>query len=117
MKRIGKRLEMTGNVTRKKGFGRPKASSCKDDHLLKFTVVKDRKKAYKNCQQSSRSQKRNKTLSRITITRRLSNAGFVSRRCVKKPLLSQKNIKDRMKFLAEYGKFDSEWFNRVVSSD
>ena len=35
---------------------------------------------------------------------------------VKKPLLSQKNIKGRIKFLAEYGKFDSEWFSRVVWS-
>ena len=40
----------------------------------------------------------------------------MSRRCVKKPLLSQKNIKDRMKFLVEYGKFDSEWFSTVVWS-
>ena len=28
-----------------------------------------------------------------------------SRRCVKKSLLSQKNMKDRIKFLAEYGVF------------
>ena len=41
----GERLETTGNVVRKKGSGRPKASSCRDDHLLIFTVLKDRKRS------------------------------------------------------------------------
>ena len=45
MKRIGQRFKATGNVARKKGSGRPKASSCRDDHLLKFTVLKDRKRS------------------------------------------------------------------------
>ena len=29
----------------------------------------------------------------------------------------RKNMKDRIRFLAEYGQFDSEWFSRVVWSD
>ena len=36
IKRKGQRFETTGNVARKKGFGRPKASSCRDNHLLTF---------------------------------------------------------------------------------
>ena len=54
IKIIGQRFETTGNFARKKGSGRPKAS-CRDDHLLKFTVLKE--EAYKNCQQNSRPQK------------------------------------------------------------
>ena len=46
VKRIGQRFR-TGNVAQKKGSGRPKASSCKDDHQLKFTVLKDRKRSLK----------------------------------------------------------------------
>ena len=118
IRRMGQCFERTGNVARKKGSGRPKASSCRDDHLLKFTVLKDRKQSL---QKLGRIQDLRKlrlfvcyriSLSRRTITRRLSNAGFVSRRCVKKRLLSQKNIKYRINFLAEYVKFDSEWFSR-----
>ena len=93
IKRIGQRFETTGNVARKKGSGRPKASSCRDDHLLKFTLLKDRKKSLQKLSAEFKTSE-NKTLSRRTITRRLSNAGFVSRRCVKNPLLSQTS--DRM---------------------
>ena len=107
-----KQYILHGSLSGLEGSGKPKASLCGDDHLLKFTVLKDRKiRLHK--QQNSRFQKT--TISRKTITRKLYNAGFVSIRCFKKPLLSQKNIKDRIKFLPEYGKFDSEWFSRVES--
>ena len=65
------RFETTGNVARKKGSGRPKASSCWDDHLLECTVLKDRKSRIQDLRKQNY----------ITITRRLSNAGFVSRIC------------------------------------
>ena len=80
IKRIGQRFETTGNVARKKGSGRPKASSCRDDHLLKFTVLKDRKRSLQKLSAEFKTSE-NKTLSRRTITRRLSNAGFVYTRC------------------------------------
>ena len=41
--RIGQRFE-TGNVAGKKGSRRPKASSCRDDHLLKCIVLRQEKK-------------------------------------------------------------------------
>ena len=50
IKRIGQCVEKTGNVARKKGSGRPKASSCRDDHLLKFTVLKDRNRILQKIQ-------------------------------------------------------------------
>ena len=114
IKRIGQCFETTGNVARKKGSRRPKASSCRDDHLLKFTVLKNRKRSLQKLSAEFKTLE-NKTISRKAITRRLSNAGVVSRRCIKKPLLSQTS--DRIIFLPEYGKFDSEWFSRVVWSD
>ena len=45
IKRIGQHFETTCNVARKKGSRRPKSSSCRDDHLLKFTVLKDGKRS------------------------------------------------------------------------
>ena len=112
IKRIGQRFETTGNVARKKGSGRPKASSCRDDHLLTFTVLKDRKISLQKLSAEFKTSE-NKTLSRRAITRRLSNAGFVFRRCH----CFLRKTSDRMKLLAEYGNFDSEWFSRVVWSD
>ena len=66
------------------------------------------KEAYKNSQQNSRTQKA-KTLSR-TITTRLSNA--VSWRCVKKQLLSQKNIRQN----DVVGRIWKVWFRVVQQS-
>ena len=43
IKRIGQCFETTGNIARKKGSGRPKASSCMDNQLLNCTVLKDRR--------------------------------------------------------------------------
>ena len=40
IKIISQCFETTGNVARKKWCRRPKASSCRDDHLLKCTVLK-----------------------------------------------------------------------------
>ena len=54
----------------------------------------------------------NKTFSRRTIIRMLSNAGFVSRRCVKKPLLSQKNIRQNKVFARIW----KVWFRVVQQS-
>ena len=100
---------------RKKGSGRPKASSCRDDHLLKFTVLKDRERSLRKLSAEFKTSE-NKTLSRRTIVRRLSNAGFLLDDVLKSHCCLRKTS-DRIKLLAEYGKFDSAWFSRVVWSD
>ena len=41
VKRIGQRFEIEDSVKRKSGSGRPRASTFKDDHRLKITVLKD----------------------------------------------------------------------------
>ena len=42
---------------------------------------------------------------------------FSSKRCAKKPLLSNKNMIDRKTFSSCYGKKDAEWFRNVFWSD
>ena len=44
VKRIGERFEIKGTVNRKFGSGRPRASTIKDDHWLKMTVLNDIRK-------------------------------------------------------------------------
>ena len=87
VKRIGQRFEIEGSVRRKSGSGRPRASTVKDDHRLKMTVLKDRKKTYVDHSKEFKTAAGN-SLSRMTISRRLNEVGFNSKKCAKKPLLS-----------------------------
>ena len=112
IKRIGQHFETTVNVARNKGFGMPKASPCRDDHLRKCTVLKDRKRSLQKLSAESVFWGLDKTLSRRTITRRLSNAGFVSIRCFKKPLLSEKHERQNLVF----GRIWTVWFRVVQQS-
>ena len=84
-KRIGQRFEIEGSVRRKSGSGRPRASTVKDDHRLKMTVLKDRKKTYVDHSKEFKTAAGN-SLSRMTISRRLNEVGFNSKKCAKKPL-------------------------------
>ena len=70
IKRIGQHFETTGNVARKKGSGGPKAALCRDDHLLKCTVLKDRKRSQQKLSAEFKTSRR-------AITRRLSTADNV----------------------------------------
>ena len=65
--------------------GRPRASTVKDDHRLKMTVLKDRKKTYVDHSKEFKTAAGN-SLSRMTISRRLNEVGFNSKKCAKKPL-------------------------------
>ena len=56
IKRIGQNFESTGNVARKKGSGRPKASSCRDDCLLKCSSQRQEKKPTKTVCRIKRKQ-------------------------------------------------------------
>ena len=85
VKRIGQRFEIEGSVRRKSGSGRPRASTVKDDHRLKMTVLKDRKKTYVDHSKEFKTAAGN-SLSRMTISRRLNEVGFNSKKYAKKPL-------------------------------
>ena len=47
----------------------------------------------------------------------MKEMGFASKRCAKKPLLTEKNINDRKTFASRYGKKDAECFRNVFWSD
>ena len=52
-----------------------------------------------------------------TVRRRLLDVYLLSRRASKKPLLSKKNIKDRLAFYRKYREWTVEQWNRVIFSD
>ena len=112
VKRIDQRFEIEGSVKRKSGSGRATASTFKENHRFKMIVLKDRKKTYVDHSKEFKTADE-KSLSRKTISRRMKEMGFSSKRCAKKPLLSKKNINDRKTFSSCYGKKDAEWFRNV----
>lgn len=116
IQRIGHTFLTTGSLARKPGSGRPRVTSFRDDRHLKMTVLQQRKKTLTKVAEDFRTSD-NKVVSRRTITRRLKEAGFSSKRCAKKPLLSKKNVTDRLTFLQLYGHHDSQWFQHVLWSD
>ena len=63
---------------------------------------------------SSRTSRR---VSTCTVRPRLLDNGLVSRRAAKKPLLSKKNIKDRLKFCRKYKDWTAEDWCKVIFSD
>ena len=61
----------------------------KGGHRLKMTVWKDRKKTFVDHSKQFKTANGN-SLSRITISRRMKEMGFTSKRCAKKILLTKK---------------------------
>ncbi|CDQ87550.1 unnamed protein product [Oncorhynchus mykiss] len=55
--------------------------------------------------------------SACTVRRRLLEDGLVSRRAAKKPLLSRKNIRDRLIFCKRYRDWTAEDWGKVIFSD
>lgn len=52
-----------------------------------------------------------------TVRRRRLEEGLVSRRAAKKPLLSRKNIRDRLMFCRRYRDWTAEDWGKVIVSD
>ena len=52
-----------------------------------------------------------------TVRQRLLEDGLVSRRAAKKPLLSRKNIRDRLIFCKRYWDWTAEDWGKVIFSD
>ena len=81
-----------------------------------MTVLKDRMKTYVDHSKEFKTTDE-KSLSRMTISRQITEMGFSSKRCAKKLLSFKKNINDRKTFSSCYGKKDTEWFRNVFWSD
>ena len=79
IKRIFLQFQKTGSTAMKKGSGRPRATTSKDDRSLKFLVLQERKKGLQKLLEEFRMLKTR--LFRRTITRILTDTGFASRRC------------------------------------
>ena len=97
VRRILKRHKDTGLVERKARSGRPRKSTQRENRHLKVLSLADRFKTARELHSQWETDS-GVHLSRRSVRRRLLNAGL--RRCVavRKPFISQRNIKRRLDF-------------------
>ena len=98
--RIIKNFKERGSIVVKKASGRPRKSSKRQDRLLKLIQLRDR--GTTSAELAQEWQQAGVSASARTVRRRLLEDGLVSRRAARKPLLSRKNIRDRLIFYKRY---------------
>ena len=104
--RIIKNFKERGSIVAKQTPGRPRKSSKRQDRLLKLFQLRDR--ATTSAELAQEWQQAGVSASARTVRRRLLEEGLVSRRAAKKPLLSRKNIRDRLIFCKRYRDWTAE---------
>uniref|UniRef100_A0A674EGJ2 Paired domain-containing protein n=1 Tax=Salmo trutta TaxID=8032 RepID=A0A674EGJ2_SALTR len=112
--RIIKNFKESGSIVVKKASGRPRKSSKRQDRLLKLIQLQDRGTTSTALAQEWRQA--GVSASARTVRRRLLEDGLVSR-AAKKPLLSRKNIRDRLIFCKRYRDWTAEDWGKVIFSD
>lgn len=115
VQRIIKSWTETGSSLPKKGGGRPKVSNEREDRHLIRSQLSNRFATSPELTQQWKEV--GVDASQRTVRRRLFNAHLPSRRAAKKPLLSKKNIKDRLAFCRKYRQWTVEQWSRVIFSD
>ncbi|RXN38373.1 testis-expressed sequence 2 -like protein [Labeo rohita] len=113
--RIIKNFKERGSILVKKASGRPRKSSKRQDRLLKRIQLRDRSAT--SAELAQEWQQAGVSASARTVRRRLLEDGLVSRRAAKKPLLSKKNIRDRLILCKKYGEWTAEDWGKVIFSD
>uniref|UniRef100_A0AAZ3RDW6 Transposase Tc1-like domain-containing protein n=1 Tax=Oncorhynchus tshawytscha TaxID=74940 RepID=A0AAZ3RDW6_ONCTS len=113
--RIIKNFKESGSIVVKKASGCPRKSSKCQDHLLKLIQLRDR--CTTSTELAQEWQQAGVSASARTVRQRLLEDVLVSRRAAKKPLLSRKNIIDRLIFCKMYRDWTAEDWGNVVVSD
>uniref|UniRef100_A0A096LR72 Transposase Tc1-like domain-containing protein n=1 Tax=Poecilia formosa TaxID=48698 RepID=A0A096LR72_POEFO len=98
---IIKNFKERGSIVAKKAPGRPRKTSKHQDRLLKVFQLRDR--ATSSAELAQEWQQAGVSASARTVRRAVLEQGLDSRRAAKKPLLSRKNIRDRL-ILCKRGK-------------
>ena len=113
--RIIKNFKESGYIFVKAASGRPRKSSKRQDRLLKLIQLRDRGTTSTELDQEW--QQAGVSASARTVRQRLLEDGLVSRRATKKPLLSRKNIRDRLIFCKSHRDWTAEDWGKVIFSD
>uniref|UniRef100_A0A674DNM5 Transposase Tc1-like domain-containing protein n=1 Tax=Salmo trutta TaxID=8032 RepID=A0A674DNM5_SALTR len=109
------RTSRSCSIVVKKASGLPRKSSKHQDRLLKLIQLRDQ--GTTSTELAREWQQAGVSASARTVRRRLLEDGLVSRRASKKPLLSRKNIRDRLIFCKRYRDWTAENWGKVIFSD
>uniref|UniRef100_A0A096MAT5 Transposase Tc1-like domain-containing protein n=1 Tax=Poecilia formosa TaxID=48698 RepID=A0A096MAT5_POEFO len=112
--RIIKNFKERSSIVAKKAPGRPRKTSKRQDRLLKVFQLQDQ--ATTSAELAQEWQQAGVSASACTVRWRLLEQGLVSRRAAKKPLLSRKNIRDRL-ICKRYREWTAEDWGKVIFSD
>jgi transposase len=113
--RIIKNFKESCSIVVKKASGRPRKSSKRQNRLLKMIQLWDR--GITSIELAQEWQQAGASASARTLRRRLLEDGLVLRRAAKKPLLSRKNIRDRLIYCKRYRDWTAEDWGKVMLSD
>ncbi|CAJ0924187.1 unnamed protein product [Ranitomeya imitator] len=113
--RIIKNFKERASIVVKKAPGRPRKTSKRQDRILKLFQLRDRTTS--SAELAQEWQQAGVSASARTVRRRLFEQGLVSRRAAKKPLLSRKNIRDRLIFCKRYREWTAKDWGKVIFSD
>ena len=111
-----KRICQTGGYKSKSRCGRRAVTTERTNNLIKRLVISSPSMSSKEIR--SRLDLLSTVPSERTIRRRLhSDLGLKAYKPVKKPLLSRKNVEDRLRFARRYANWTSEDWSKVMFSD
>lgn len=111
-----KRFRERNNVQNKPRSGRPKVTTERDDKILVRMSKRDPRKTAVELNETIQKEHAVKC-SVSTTKRRLCKAGLFGRRPAKKPLISVKNRKARLKFAKDHLNWTSKEWSKVLWSD
>ena len=112
---IIKNFKESCSIVVKKPPGHPRKSSKRQDRLQKLIQLWDR--GTTSTELAQEWQQAGVSESARTVRQRLLEDDLVSRRAAKKPLLSRKNIRDRLIFCKRYRDWTAEDWGKVIFSD
>ena len=111
-----KRFKETKSFKNRKGQGRKKSTSAREDRSLKRAPLADRRKSFSELAAELR-ESANKHISALTVRRRLLEVGLKRCKARKKPYLSLSNKKKRKEFAKNYENWTPEDWGKIIWSD
>jgi transposase len=116
IKSVIKKWKATGSVTNKPRKGRPRATSPREDRKIIQLATSDRRLTLHKLTKAIETDY-DIDVSECTVNRRLHEANLKGRRARKKPLLTKKNIKKRLKWAREHEGWTSLDWAKILWSD
>ena len=106
------RYRLTGSCFRKKGSGRPRKTSPRQDKLITRTAIKNRKATSKEIKHQLKLK-----VGASTIRNRLHEANIKSYVATKKPLITKTNLKKILELAKQHQKWSVAQWKSVLFSD